>query len=201
MRVPPTSVVYPVFYRVLTSRVFWLLVVLGLCTAWFVDFEVRQAYWQTRLIVPYAQSLTYEVVDHKASLVLYPQEGPFDQRLGYVRLPQFLSSLQKQGMVIDRQAEFSDPLGRYVLKGFNPPYIEKHQGAAVKGLPSDGFYQYTYPERIYPSLDDVPTSVLNSLLYIEDRELMQPDSPPRTQSSIGRDWLKRYCSRLAKRWI
>lgn len=183
MRVPPTSVVYPVFYRVLTSRVFWLLVVLGLCTAWFVDFEVRQAYWQTRLIVPYAQSLTYEVVDHKASLVLYPQEGPFDQRLGYVRLPQFLSSLQKQGMVIDRQAEFSDPLGRYVLKGFNPPYIEKHQGGLrLRDCRQDGFYQYTYPERIYPSLDDVPTSVLNSLLYIEDRELMQPDSP--TQNPV-----------------
>lgn len=167
-----------VLYRVVTSRVFWLLVVLGLCTAWFIDFEVRQAYWQTRLIVPYAESLTYEVVDGKASLALYPQQGPFDQRLGYARLPQFLSTLQKQGMVIDRQAEFSDPLGRYVLKGFNPPYIEKHQGGLrIQDCRAEEFYHYAYPERIYSTLDDVPNAVLNALLYIEDRELMQPDSP------------------------
>lgn len=161
----------------LKSRLFWLLVVLVTSASLVIDYEAGHSFWQARLITPYSQSLTYKLAEGSQNLVIYPREGPFDHRLGYVRLPRDLSILEKQGLQIDWQAQFSEPLFRYVSRGFNPPYAEKSQGGLrINDCSNSEFYRFTYPQRIYRNIDEVPAPILNALLFIEDRDLLQPQS-------------------------
>ncbi len=169
---------FPVLRYWLSSRIFWLLVIL-LTALWYaVDYEVRTSYWQARWITPYSQAMQFALEEGPQYLVAYPTEGPFDHRLGYVRLPADLERLHKQGLRIDRQARFSPELFRHVMRGLNPPYQEKDQaGLRVLDCAGTEFYRFDYPERTYRHLDEVPPAILNALLFIEDRELMQPESP------------------------
>ena len=59
--------------------------------------------------------------------MLYPGAGPFDKRLGYSSLGDFLPRLLKRDYVIAEQTRFSPALLSYSKKGFFVPYSEKIQ--------------------------------------------------------------------------
>lgn len=154
------------------------MVVLVAVSAIALHYEFQHSYWQARLIAPYAQSLTYARVDGRSRRVVYPESGPFNERLGYVRLPELLDLLEDRGLQVTRSTRFSSTLLQYTRQGFNPPYDEKDQaGLAIRDCSTREIFRFNYPQRVYARFEDIPPTILNALLFIEDRELLNTEQP------------------------
>jgi len=110
----------------------------------------------------------------------YPGSGPYDERLGYSRLGGILPRLEQAGYKVESQARSSPWLRNLARMGFFPTYPEKSQ-AGLQVLDAQGLPMFTarYPNRIYPDFDWVPPLVVRSLLFIENREILDPDTPYR----------------------
>lgn len=108
----------------------WFVLGLGvlavLVVLWFVMAqEVRSSKLQAREFSRFAASLSYSMHEGPSNAMLYPGAGPFDKRLGYSALGDFLARLQKRDYVITQQSRFSPALLSYSEKGFFVPYSEK----------------------------------------------------------------------------
>ena len=158
------------------------LVVLGFVIAQ----EVRSSRMQAREFSSFAASLSYSMHAGPSDAIFYPGEGPFDKRLGYSALGDFLSRLQKRDYVITQQSRFSPALLSYSEKGFFVPYSEKIQtGLSITDCAGSPLYQYNYPQQLYSSFANIPPLVVHSLLFIENRDLLNPDEP---QANPAVDW-------------
>ena len=141
-------------------------------------YEVQTSRLQAREISRYAASLHYSLEAGPSDTIVYPGSGPFDKRLGYSRLPQLLDRLRARGMGIDYQTRFSPALVDYTSRGFFTPYREKSQaGLNIVDCRGESVYQSLYPRRVYASFDAVSPLIIQSLLFIENRELLDTAKP------------------------
>ncbi|MGV3641459.1 MAG: transglycosylase domain-containing protein, partial [Adhaeribacter sp.] len=153
-----------------------LLALAGVVAA--VVYETRTSALQAREISRYAASLGYGLRAGPSDTIVYPGSGPFDNRLGYSRLPQLLARARDRGMAIESQPRFSPSLVEYASQGFFTPYLEKHQaGLQIVDCQGDSVYQARYPKQIYASFEAVPPLVIQALLFIENRDLLDTARP------------------------
>ncbi|HSC83808.1 MAG TPA: biosynthetic peptidoglycan transglycosylase, partial [Pseudomonas sp.] len=166
---------------------FWLfllalLLVLGLALA----HELRTAELQAREFGQYAARLTYQLQPGPSTAIRFPSDGPFDKRLGYAYLPLLLERLQQRNYLISAQSHFSPALLDYSQRGYFPPFVEKPQaGLSIddcRGLP---LYQFRSPQQLYTRFNDIPPLIAGSLLFIENRHLLDSDTP---QANPAVDW-------------
>ncbi|WP_415757748.1 transglycosylase domain-containing protein [Pseudomonas sp. LT1P18] len=166
---------------------FWLLlliivIVLGLAAA----KEMRTSKFQSRELSQYAATLSYELKPGPSDAIRYPGAGPFDLRLGYSSLNEFLPRLIKRDYVVASQTRFSQKLMDYTDNGFFVPYAEKIQaGLSITDCRAAPLYQYKYPQQLYSSFAAIPPVVVNSLLFIENRFLLDPHQP---RANPAVDW-------------
>lgn len=155
-----------------------VLLVGGYLAFLFVGEELETSRLQARTLAPLARSLTFETGPGPSGSIRFPDSGPYDLRLGYVHLPRWIASLSQHGYYVDAQARISPRLGEVIDKKVFPIYREKTQ-AGLKILDRHGqvLYKTSFPERIYPSFDSIPRLVVDTLLFIENRELFDPRSP------------------------
>ena len=159
-----------------------ILVALGLAAV----REMRTSKFQSREASKFAATLTYELQPGPSDAIRYPGAGPFDMRLGYSSLGEFLPRLIKRDYVIAAQTRFSQALMDYSDKGLFVPYQEKIQaGLLITDCRAAPLYQYKYPQQLYASFDAIPPVVVNSLLFIENRFLLDPDLP---RANPAVDW-------------
>lgn len=106
---------------------YWLIAVLLIGTAGGAALfhEMETSTLQSREISRYAAGLTYQVEPGASDKIAFPSYGPFDQRLGYVALPNIQERLLQRGFTIRQQVRFSDELQRYAQYGLYVPYTEK----------------------------------------------------------------------------
>ena len=174
--VPPPPTPKPKRYGWL---VFGFLVLVGLVVlGFFIAQEVRSSKLQAREFSRFAASLSYSMHAGPSDAMLYPGDGPFDKRLGYSALGDFLPRLLKRDYVITQQSRFSPELLSYSEKGFFVPYSEKIQtGLSITDCAGSSLYQYNYPQQLYSSFASIPPLVVHSLLFIENRDLLDPAQP------------------------
>ncbi|WP_458376432.1 transglycosylase domain-containing protein [Pseudomonas pergaminensis] len=168
-------------------RLFWLIVLMALIALGFAAAkEMRTSRLQAQALSRLAGDLTYHVAPGPSDAMVYPGPGPFDRRLGYSDLDDFLARLLKRGYVIQAQSRFSPALMDYSHKGLFVPYAEKIQaGLSITDCRAEPLYQYTYPQQLYASFAAIPPLVSNSLLFIENRDLLDPTQP---QANPAVDW-------------
>ncbi|GHE22866.1 transglycosylase domain-containing protein [Halomonas urumqiensis] len=159
----------------------WLILVGLLLTASLATLlvaEARTSRLQSQELSRYARALTYSVSPGVSDLIRHPQHGPFDTRFGYTRLPEFDSRLTSNGFIVERQARFSPALMEYTGYGLFPPFREKTQaGLTLEECRGQMLYQLRQPAHQYPHFDAVPPLILEILLFIENRELLDTDAP------------------------
>ncbi len=166
---------------------FWslLLLVLTLLLLLVLD-EMRTSRWQAREFSRYAGTLTHELKPGPSDAIRFPEDGPFDKRLGYVLLPMMQQRLLERGFEIRQQARFSPALMEYSNRGFFVPYVEKTQaGLSINDCRGEPFYRFRYPQRHYTDFAVVPPLVVQTLLFIEDQHLLSEEHP-RTNPAV--DW-------------
>ncbi|CAG4885070.1 Membrane carboxypeptidase (Penicillin-binding protein) [Georgfuchsia toluolica] len=166
-----------------------LLLAIAVCLAWVVFDEYQSSRRQARYLAESARSLTFHVEPGSSSSIRFPKNGPIDERLGYSRLPAFLERLSARKYSIVDQAHLSPHMMKLSDVGLFPIYHEKDQ-AGLDLLDCNGrpFYSIRYPQRLYRNFESIPPLLVNSLVFIEDHELLDATHPTRNPAI---DW-KRF---------
>ncbi|HUF73321.1 MAG TPA: transglycosylase domain-containing protein [Gammaproteobacteria bacterium] len=126
----------------------------------------------------YASEIEYWMEEGANPSLRFAEPGPYDRRLGYSELPSVLSRLDERGFRITAQARTSPRFGEALDLGVFPIYDEKPQaGLRIRSGDGDVLHSERYPARIFPTLDTVPPLLIRSLLYVENRELLQTNHP------------------------
>ncbi|MES2947533.1 MAG: transglycosylase domain-containing protein [Pseudomonadota bacterium] len=170
--------------------VFLLLVLLALLVVagQIALYEMRTSQWQAKVFSDWAGRMRF-ALKPGASLdteVRYPVDSPYDQRLGYSNLPEYLGRLQPREFQITAQARMTPAMVEGIDQGLFAPYREKtQQGLSVLDCRQQPLFAVRYPERSYPSFAQAPELLVKSLLFIENRELLDTRYPLRNPAV---DW-------------
>ncbi|MEP6971613.1 MAG: transglycosylase domain-containing protein [Betaproteobacteria bacterium] len=183
----------------------WLLATFLVSTfavaLWTVVDEVRTSRYQATRLAALDRKLQYAVRAGPSDAIRYPGNGPYDQRLGYHALPRFLDRLQTQGWQITDQARISPELQDVMDRGLFAPYAEKNQaGLALLDCRAEPLHVARLPQRAYGRFDAIPPLVVDTLLFIEDRDLLD-DGRPRMNPAINWSRLLRAVADQAWSWI
>jgi membrane peptidoglycan carboxypeptidase len=170
----------------------WLRITLLLGVLVFIGYlEFRTSAIQSRLLSRYAANFSWEVQPGPSPNIAFPRGGPFDAERGYSRMGEFGRRLERAGYRIVEQARQSAMTTRSLRWGITPPYREP----AVTGLvihDSRGLPLYDARSRsvLFASFEDIPPLIVNTLLFMENRDLARPSGAERNPAI---DW-----RRLAK---
>jgi membrane peptidoglycan carboxypeptidase len=149
-----------------------------LLLGWGVAAETRSSLLQSRFFSDFAREMNFAVAPGPSETVRFPTDGPYDERLGYAELSDFIAALRADDFVVDRQAQWSAALDRFVDDGGYAIYREKSRaGLQLFGRHDVPIYHARYPERAYRDFGSIPPLVVDSLLFSEDRELLDPNEP------------------------
>ncbi|WP_394789954.1 transglycosylase domain-containing protein [Rhodoferax sp.] len=153
-----------------------MLVVAGVLVAQ----EMRTSAHQARFFADLARKATFTLGTGPSPSIHFPQSAPYDDRLGYAQLPEFLQKLKARDFEITQQARISPTMALIVDDGYFAPYAEKTQaGLRVLDRRSQPLFQQCSPQRVFERFDEIAPVLVDSLLFIENRELLSPDQPQR----------------------
>lgn len=169
--------------------------VLAAVALWEMRTSRLQAWYFGRLV----EDVAYEVRPGPSSRIVFPEAGPWDERLGYVRLPAMLDSLGERGFRLTEQARVTASFADLVERGYYPLYEEKPAGGlTLLDRRGDVIHQSLHPARAYASFDSIPEVLWRSLLWIENRDFLDPDQP-RRNPAVEWDRLARSVSEMGLR--
>jgi membrane peptidoglycan carboxypeptidase len=141
-----------------------------------VQSSRRQAAWLHGM----APQLRYEVRPGPSTSIRFPGVGPFDERLGYHQLPELVKRLNGQGFVVTAQAQMPPKMIELIDRGAFAPYREKTQtGLELRDCRGQPLLASRFPERTYERFEAAPSLLVDSLLFIENRELLDARFPLR----------------------
>ncbi len=163
--------------RLIICSIIALALVAGALAGWV---EITRSPLQARYFSTLGRQMTFAVAPGESDAVRFPSAGPFDIRLGYSGLPAGAQRLAQRGYAITAQARISPEMAEIDDLGLFLPYREKTQaGLRILDCADENLYLARYPQRIYPDFDAVPRLVVDSLLFIENRELLSNAHPTR----------------------
>ena len=140
--------------------------------------EAQTGYLQSRIFTRAASELTFAVGSGASSAIRFPSGGPEDKRLGYNQLPAYIGALSEHNFSIAGQAVWSPLLETFAADHGYAVYREKEDaGLILRDRTGAPFYRASYPGRIYADFQAIPPLVVATLLFIEDRSLLDPRYP------------------------
>lgn len=146
----------------------------------FVLGEMQTSTQQAKYLSKLAKELSFKIEPGANHAMHFPTFGPYDERLGYVGLPSFIKALSSKGYEIEAQARLSPELSQLIDKNIFPIYHEKNQsGLAILDSTGRDLFSAQFPQRIYPTFDEIPKLTVSTLLFIENRELLDTKHPKR----------------------
>lgn len=106
--------------------------------------------------------------------------GPFDKRRGYDQLPAWKERLDAAGFDQTWQAGASKSAHKAAELGLFPIYDATPQaGLTLLGQDGTLLYQHRSPAVVFDSFEALPDLLIQTLLFIENRELLEPGHPYR----------------------
>ncbi|MBN3790833.1 transglycosylase domain-containing protein [Burkholderia sp. Ac-20353] len=151
-----------------------------------VQVEIETSRLQARYLSELTRDIGYTVESGASDHIRFPAEGPYDQRFGYAMIPSFQQRLLARGFVVSKQARDSERMLSLADHGLFLPYEEKDQtGLMLFDSTGAPLFATTFPQRVYRDFDAIPPVVTDSLLFIEDRYLLDPNQPNRNPAI---DW-------------
>ena len=168
--------------------VYWCLVLLGvlLLVGAYASVvggkvlltELQTSEYQAHYLTALGRQLTFGLAPGPSPAIRFPTSGPYDAQLGYTRLPGFVERLTAHHYTIQEQARLSPRLQQLIDWGIFPIYHEKTQaGLRILERHGQALYNVRYPERLYGTFEEIPPLIVDMLLYIENRELLDPHHP------------------------
>ncbi len=141
-------------------------------------YELQTSRFQAFFLNQTAKGMTFWMEPGPSPSIRFPKTGPYDKRLGYTLLPAFIDRLTANGYEIKSQARFSENLTEITDRGYFTTFHEKTQsGLQILDQNSNILFASHYPERIYNKFDNIPEVIVKSLLFIENKELLNSQLP------------------------
>jgi membrane peptidoglycan carboxypeptidase len=148
-------------------------------------YEGEASRWQSAYFSQQAQELRFTVEEGPAPNLLTAPKGPHDQRLGYTELEATLARLESLGFEITAQARNSSAHVDLVASGVFPIYPVKSQaGLTLRDRNGEPVYDFRYPSRLFEDYDAIPPIVVDTLLFIENRRLLDEELSPLANPAV-----------------
>jgi membrane peptidoglycan carboxypeptidase len=164
-------------FRSLKFQLLLFLLILASVTGWLVINELHSSQFQAHYFSDIASGLRYKLENGISSSIRFPKSGPYDERLGYSKIPDYTKLLTAHEFRVSEQARMSPALLNPEL---SPIYPEKDQaGLDLLDGKQRSLYSSRSPERAYANFEAVPRLLTDTLLFIEDRELLDARYPTR----------------------
>lgn len=162
-------------------------------------YEARTSQLEALLFAHLDRGMSVGVKPGPSGSVDFPKSGPYDERLGYAALPEFIAALTAHRYAVDSQARWSPGLARFVERGAFPVYREKDQaGLRIFDRNGAAIYGAQFPERAYRDFAGIPDLVVRTLLFIEDRYLLDGRHPERNPAIEWNRFLLAAAGRIAR---
>ena len=141
--------------------------------------EARTSALQAALLTRLARAGTFALGPGPSPHVRFPETGPYDVRHGYTRIPAFAERLAAQGFAIEAQSRFSPALLVLTALGLPAPVREPARtGLEIDGRGGELLFSARPPPG-YPDFASVPEVLADSLVFVENRELLDRVHPRR----------------------
>ncbi len=152
------------------------LILIGL--AQLVAWELRSSTLQAHFLAQWARELSFELQAGSSPGNRYPLAGPYNERMGYTRIPALVERLQGHDYLLTAQARQAEPLVSFIERGFFPPFPEKAQtGLSVLDCRSAPLFKTQFPQQAYPGYEAIPPLLASTLVFVENRELLSAAEP------------------------
>jgi membrane peptidoglycan carboxypeptidase len=140
--------------------------------------EVNTSRLQATMFSRVADKFFYKLESGSSQAIRFPEHGPDDIRRGYTRIPDWTRRLDQRGFLVDQQARWSPNLMKYVDKGLFTIYQEKpRSGICILDRYDQKLLCHQFPQRAYPDVESIPPILVDMLLFIENRHLLDGDDP------------------------
>ena len=160
-----------------------LVICLSLAFLGALAAELRTSWLQSRLLSAVARRSTYSIGPGPSPTIRYPHSAPYTDRLGYSRLRLFVTALGKAGFGVTSQARHSDMAQRLMDWGVSAFDEAKPQaGLKLADWHGNSLFTAAYPAYTYHRFEDIPPVIVRTLLFIENREVLDADTPYRNPS-------------------
>ncbi|MFY9289032.1 MAG: transglycosylase domain-containing protein [Alphaproteobacteria bacterium] len=169
-------------YRMRVPRIFWLipiLIALGILIVFGVLLrdEMRTSKLQAEWLSTYGKQIKFTMQAGSNPEIHYPPSGPYNQRLGYSYMPYFIKSLETADYDVAAQMRTSKTFQYFVGRGLYPIYHAKTTaGLTLYDRDGQKLYNASYPNHVFNDFKSIPPLLVDTLLYIENRELLK-DGP------------------------
>lgn len=159
-------------------QLFLGLIVVGAAVTGVAWVELRESFIQASHFAERAKTSTWTVESGADKDIWLPGNGPYEQRLGYAQLNTFLPRLTGAGFTVAAQARQSEGFRTIVGRGHFPIYREKSRaGLTILDRHNQPLYDSQYPRVQYADFEAIPPVLVEALLFIENRDLLDANSP------------------------
>jgi membrane peptidoglycan carboxypeptidase len=139
--------------------------------------EMHTSRLQANYFTNIATKVNFQLVNGANQHFRVPEEGPYNRRLGYSYLPVFAKSLASYDYDVTQQAVGSDTYQWLLGKSIYPIYRTKTvAGLTLYDRKRMPLYATYFPRHVFPDFASVPPVLTNTLLFVENRELLK-DGP------------------------
>jgi len=159
-------------------KLFLAVLALGTAVAAAGWIELQESGFQASYFTEQAKTSTWTVEPGADKDIWLPGSGPYEQRLGYAQLNTFLPRLTTAGYTVAAQARQSEGFRTIVGSGHFPIYREKSRaGLTIVDRNDQSLYDSQYPRVQYADFEAIPPVLVEALLFIENRDLLDANSP------------------------
>ena len=147
-----------------------ILVLLTVAGFWGYH-ETRTSTMQAKVFTDLVGKLTYKVEPGPSNSIRFPHDSPYDERLGYANLPDYLEKLKARDYEVTSQARFSPKLVELTDMGVFATYREKTRtGLSIFDCREQPLFTASYPERIYGSFEQTPNALPHEEMIVGDHQ-------------------------------
>ena len=140
--------------------------------------EIKSSIIQAHLLSKFSSGITFKLNKGESNPTIIAPNGPYDKRLGYTFLPAFSQILHENSFIIAQHTQVSDLMVELVQKGLYPIYREKTQaGLEIFDNHGETIFSLGNPKRIFTSFSEIPEEIIDILLFIENRNLLDENQP------------------------
>lgn len=159
---------------------------LGAVAGTIAWIEFQDSSFQADYFARLAKTSTWTIEPGEDKSIWLPSSGPYEQRLGYAQLKAFLPRMAGAGFTVSAQARQSQGFRDIVNQGHFPIYREKSRaGLTILDRHDKALYDSQYPRVQYADFETTPPVLVEALLFIENRDLLDPNTPKRNPAV---DW-------------
>lgn len=160
-----------------------LAAAMGLCLllmgVWFAQ-EIRTSAWQAQFFSRWASEATFSLGKGPSASIRFPQSSPYDDRLGYSQIPALVDKLKANSFEVTQQSRLSAGMVDLMDRGYFAPYTEKlGSGLSIVDTHQSPLFAEHYPQRVFHTFEAIAPALVQSLLFIENRELLNEAHPKR----------------------